>query len=128
MAAKSAGPQSLGDALQDATQAIARALSTPEAADPKVQQGLTKLLQITSMMARTGGQPPGGGAAPGAAPPGGTPPGAGMGPPGGGAANPAMPSLTGGQMPPTPPGAGGTSNIPQPSSDELRRLIAQGAG
>lgn len=127
MAAKSAGPQSLADALQDATQAIARALSTPEAADPKVQQGLTKLLQITSTMARGGGQPPGGGAAPGAAPPGG-PAGAGAGPPGGGAANPAMPSLTGGQMPPTPPGAGGTSNIPQPSSDELRRLIAQGAG
>jgi len=117
-----AGTQSLNDALMDAAQAITRAMGTPEATNPQVAQGLSKLLSVTVQMARHGGgqpQPPGGGAAPGAAPGAGTPAGAGMGPPGGGAANPMM----GTPGPPPAPGGPGATGMPQMSPDELRRLI-----
>jgi hypothetical protein len=125
--AKANAPASMGDDLQDAAQAITRALTRPEAAGP-LQGQLTKLLGVVTQMARGGAPtPPGGGAAPGAGPAG-TPAGAGAGPPGAGAANPAMPSLTGGQLPPTPPGAGATSGIPQPDPEQLRQMVAQANG
>lgn len=126
--AASSKSASMGDDLMDAAQAVTRAMGRPEAG-PDDLKNLTKIQTVLVGMAKGGApqQAPGGGAAPGAGP-GGTPPGAGMGPPGGGAANPAMPSLTGGQMPPTPPGAGGTSNVPQPNPEDLRRMIAQANG
>ena len=125
--AKAGAAQSMGDDLMDAAQAVTRAMGRPEAGGPVLPM-LQKIQTVLVGMAKgPGPQVPGGGAAPGAGAPG-APGGPGMGPPGGGAANPAMPALTGGQLPPTPPGAGGTSNVPQPSPDDLRRMIAQSTG
>lgn len=115
-----------GDTLQgtlmDAAQALTRALGTPEAANPQIASAIGKLQAVTLQLARGGGAPP-----PGAQPAPGAP-GAGMGPPGGGAANPAMPAMTGGQQMPPSPGSGATMGIPQPTPDDLRRMIAQQTG
>jgi len=119
MAKGTGAGDTLSGTLMDAAQAITRAMGTPEAAHPQIAAQLQALQRVMLTMARGGGQAP----MPGAQPAGGPAPG--MGPAGGGAANPAMPSLSGGQMPPTPPGAGATMGIPQPTPDDLRRMIAQ---
>jgi hypothetical protein len=120
-------PQSMSEGLIEASEGFVHAMMAPDAA-PHMQV-LTKLLSITTMLAKgQSAQQPGAGQTPGPAGAPGTP---GAGPAGGMAANPAMLAMTGGMAPPLPPGAGPggpSAGIPVPQGDELRRMLAGAAG
>lgn len=144
--ATSSQPGTMVEALQHVIQDVSAAMTTPDADIPFLTQ--LQGVVVGRMRQGAGGMGPGGGAPggqggpqgpppgaggppPGAAGPGGPPPG---GPPGGVPGTAGGPPTSGSAGPPPGmlqgrPGPNGvTSLAPQPSSDELRRLLASKAG